>query len=225
MTTGRRANASFLLAELIVVLMGVLIALGVDSWWQGRAERGRELAYLRSINADLAVTVESLQSAIEGDSANFNRLDSALVFLVGQEDVPVQELSRLTATTIVPFKLNTGTLNALVGTGDIGLVQSETLRSQLIASAARFSEGYDGTQSVLSRAANNVHGLVIELTRLQLESESPEMLLASMRRSPVFIGSVSLHQNHIRNQLIYLRDMREAGNELIDAIQQELDQR
>lgn len=46
-----------------------------------------------------------------------------------------------------------------------------------------------------------------------------------MRRSPVFIGSVSLHQNYIRNQLIYLRDMREAGDELIDAIQQELDRR
>ena len=225
MTTDRRAKASFLLAELIVVLLGVLIALGVDSWWQGRAERGRELAYLRSINADLAVTVESLQSAIESDSAIFNRLDSALVVLWGQEDVAVQELSRLVAIVLPPFKLNIGTLNALVGTGDIGLVQSEPLRSQLIAGAARFSEGYDGTQSVLSRAADNARGLIIELTRLQLESERPEVLLASMRRSPVFIGSVSLHQNYIRNQLIYLRDMREAGDELIDAIQQELDRR
>lgn len=144
MTTDRRAKASFLLAELIVVLLGVLIALGVDSWWQGRAERGRELAYLRSINADLAVTVESLQSAIESDSAIFNRLDSALVVLWGQEDVAVQELSRLVAIVLPPFKLNIGTLNALVGTGDIGLVQSEPLRSQLIAGAAGSRKGTTG---------------------------------------------------------------------------------
>lgn len=113
----------------------------------------------------------------------------------------------------------------LSGPGTSGLVQSEPLRSQLIAGAARFSEGYDGTQSVLSRASVNTRDLWIELTRLQLESETPERLLANMRSSPVFVGSVSLHQNYLRNELSYLRQMREAGNELIDGIQQELDRR
>lgn len=103
-----------------MVLLGVLIALGVDSWWQGREERERELAYLRSINSDLAATVETLQSAIESDSARILTLDSAFVVFRGGEDVQLQELLGLLAITLSPFNLNTGTLNALVGTGDIG---------------------------------------------------------------------------------------------------------
>ncbi len=41
------SRASWLLSETLVVVLGVLIALGLNDYWTGREERALELQYLK----------------------------------------------------------------------------------------------------------------------------------------------------------------------------------
>ena len=52
-------------AEILVVVTGVLIALAINAWWQGRQNSQREHAYLSEIRRDLIATETSLQNSIE----------------------------------------------------------------------------------------------------------------------------------------------------------------
>ena len=221
----RRAKASFLVAELIVVLLGVLIALGVDSWWEGLEDRDRERAYLEAIRTDLAETVEALDSGIHSDSVSQIQMDSLGAVLGAPGDRDTEGWGRLLAFTLSYQPLNLGTLEALIQTGDIGLIQSERLRAELIAAAGRLSRGQEGLAAVLSRAGVNTREFVLELQRINLQSESPEDVLALASRSSVFSGSVLMHSIYLQNQLRILRDMRAAAAAVTDAIDEALERR
>jgi len=49
-----RIPAGRLAAEFLVIVIGVLLALGVDRWVAGMDERDQELAYLTGLRADFA---------------------------------------------------------------------------------------------------------------------------------------------------------------------------
>ena len=44
-------------AEYLIVVLGVLTAVGINAWWQGRQDVAQEQVYLRQLVADLRETV------------------------------------------------------------------------------------------------------------------------------------------------------------------------
>jgi hypothetical protein len=54
-----------LLAELAVIVLGVLIALAVDNWWTERGERAEEAEILRALADDLESSKDLLAEALE----------------------------------------------------------------------------------------------------------------------------------------------------------------
>jgi len=128
-------------AEFLVVVSGVLVALALGAWWQERADREREGAYLRQLAADLESTERSLQWV-----AAFH-LESALAAArVGQafwkpEPPTLAELSHDLARPFRSLRQRPvlGTIEALIATGDLRLVRSNSLRTEL-TSYAEFAE-------------------------------------------------------------------------------------
>lgn len=53
-----------LVAELAVIVAGVLIALGAESWWGRRQERRQAEEYVRQLLVDFRETERQLQNAI-----------------------------------------------------------------------------------------------------------------------------------------------------------------
>ena len=51
-------------AELIVVVAGILLALGLQSWWQGRENDVRGISYQRQVLADAKQTRASYQKPL-----------------------------------------------------------------------------------------------------------------------------------------------------------------
>ena len=55
-------------AELIVVVAGILLALGLQSWWQGRENDARGIFYQHQVLADVKQTRATDQKAIATDA-------------------------------------------------------------------------------------------------------------------------------------------------------------
>ncbi len=128
------------LPELIIIVVGVLAALGVDHWNSGRADRALEISYLDALLTDL-----------RADSAEFTDIlvpalaqkDSGLLAIApvvrGHAPVPEDTVQFLRMAALGgrlgggPELGTSTTYEELIATGALRLIGSPPLRSRLVA--------------------------------------------------------------------------------------------
>jgi hypothetical protein len=123
-----------LIAELAVIVAGVLIALGADSWWEHRQENRRAAEYLEQLLVDFRSTERQIQNAIAGDTRKFDAASGVIDRAYRGRFPPADSLELPTGYDF--FLPPTGTLTALVQGGDLRLLDSDTLRYALVAYAS-----------------------------------------------------------------------------------------
>jgi hypothetical protein len=127
---GRRLTAEF-----VVIVVGVLVALGVDAARDARLERIREAGYLLQLRTDLAVTAESLAEAIAVDRRASESADLLIRALASPGLPPSDSLAAWTAATTnssASFYPTMGTVTALVESGELRILRDEELRQRVL---------------------------------------------------------------------------------------------
>jgi hypothetical protein len=118
-----------------VVVTGVLVALAVQAWSEARRDAGRERAYLAQLAADLRDTERVLDSADVGNRAS--TVAAARFVRAFYEPVPPPRDSVLAwyrrASYYETVRPVTGTVEALVATGDLHLLRSDRARAAVSA--------------------------------------------------------------------------------------------
>lgn len=118
-------------AEFFVVVSGIVVALWLQAWWQGRQEASREGAYLRQMAADLRETErrlgESDRLARDGERAG-----ALLVRAYYSPEAPPADSVLAWLRRANPYEAArpvTGTIEALVLTGDLNLIRDAGVRA------------------------------------------------------------------------------------------------
>jgi hypothetical protein len=127
-----------LIAELAVIVAGVLMALGADSWWEQRQEHRLAEEYLQQLLVDFRETERGLQSAIAGDTEKLQSASGVLDRAYRGRFPPADSLELPTGYHF--FHALTGTLTALVQGGDLRLLDSDSLRFELVAYSATIDD-------------------------------------------------------------------------------------
>lgn len=173
------------LPEFLVIVVGVLVALGIDAWWDERADREREAAYLDQLAADLSTTEVDLEGALDGF---MTRALAAAQFARAYWQQPRPTMDELAPAirelaTSRRYRPVLGTIHALISTGDLTLIESLDMRARLVAysewAQARIDdiERFDATYfrpavSTLS-ARINMPELVAPLVRAESTASEP----------------------------------------------------
>ena len=132
-----REGLHWFLAEFLVVVVGVLVALAVSAWWQGRQDREHERQYLQQLDADLHATESDIQHA--QTFLNREALAAAAVVHAFWGARPASD-AELRSDLVRPwqtarFRPVLGNIQALISSGDINVIRSAALRSQLVSYA------------------------------------------------------------------------------------------
>jgi hypothetical protein len=218
-----------LIAELAVIVAGVLIALGADSWWEQRQERRQAEAYLQQLLVDFRGTEHRLQNAIAGDIKTFESAAKVTDRAFRGQFPPTDSLELPTGYHF--FTPQTGTLTALVQGGDLRLLNGDTLRFELVAYASlidqietvlRHTETliWNSTerlalgrarhsQSALRRAANDGSGW-------------GQVEVSGALNDPEIISALQVQAMASQIRLFNLRRLEEPTSRLIRLIQAEL---
>lgn len=128
---GRRLR--WFVAEFFVVTMGLLAALALDAWWQGRKDSARADAYLGQIHADLAATERSFTAADSLLDVTRPLVLNLSRALYAAERPAAPDLFRwleFSGRVTYPRPI-LGTLEAIVGNGQVELLANDTLEVQL----------------------------------------------------------------------------------------------
>ena len=137
----RQQNWFAVVLEVLIVIVGVVIGFQVTSWGQARSDVAREQTYLRQLASDLHETLrlveraDSIHTADRSDRAAANAIQMYYLPEPPPRDSVIEWLIRPSWIQIVTPLL--GTADALISSGDLGLVRDDSLRAGITAYVAR----------------------------------------------------------------------------------------
>ncbi len=136
--------------EGVVIVGSILLAFGIQAWWDGRQERVEERQALEALARDFESAAEEMDQVLlvmdsvaiaaniilgwTGPSADSRHADSLALLLPS-------------ITRVTDFHPPVGTLQALLGSGDLRLIRNDSLRAALASFPSRLdqiktTEGY-----------------------------------------------------------------------------------
>lgn len=172
----------FVLLEFAVIVAGVLAALAAEAWWDARQEQGRERDYLRQMLADTRENEARLDIAILADSAFVAAAVHVARVLEGLEPAPAADtlanwlIDTFSSTDI---QLLTGSYGSIIAAGDLRLIGTDTLRSEIVAYAATLQHVQQMLSLLLDQALGTSKDMGREfpyLRRLLLAMEDTTLL-------------------------------------------------
>jgi hypothetical protein len=144
--TRGRINWHQALAEVVLITIGVLGALAVDSWWAERDAAERERVQLEALRVEMHDNLNRLDLLIKDQVDLLGTQRQLLRVIHGVDSTPsTAEVGRLIYQSRRFFRLEpvTGAYDALVASGDLRLVGSEELRAALARFYGHIARGYE----------------------------------------------------------------------------------
>ncbi|MDH3208440.1 MAG: hypothetical protein OEO79_17695 [Gemmatimonadota bacterium] len=229
MAEGKKAIAARLGLEFLVVLVGILAALGVDDWRQARSDRQLEQHLFTSLAADLEndrrdaqlqerlagrhrEAVNHLLAIFEHPSAPRDQqfdlspyeIDASLNLLLGMPELQVFN----------------PTYTEMISTGSIRVIRNRALRRQI-------SSYYQTAEQVLSVPLRQVdprpelQGALAALGVASGQAEEMPDLAQRLRTDPM-IATHALRIRQYYDNRVALDRMQEAREALVESVQEEM---
>lgn len=131
----RKQNWSVLFLELLVVVIGLVLAFQVDRWWEERGERVKEQEYINRLITEVREDTEAISYA--SDLAEVRKGFAELLIDVANNPAVAQQQPAmfLAAVAQAPFtftpSLVSHTFEDLRSTGSMGLIRNAQVKSAL----------------------------------------------------------------------------------------------
>ena len=124
----------YALGEIILVVIGILIALAANNWSIEQAERLQESKYLNNIKLDLEKDLASLETNL-----NFrrNKIDGTQKLIQQINGAPVDDLTELSRNVFntlneLRFTPNNSTYTELASSGNLNLISVDSIKILLL---------------------------------------------------------------------------------------------
>ncbi len=132
--------------ETLIIVLGVLIAFGVNDYWTDRQDRALELQYLKRLRADLNSDIEWLKRYNAGAMRRkFAALDAMAPVVRGLEPVPDDLETFLINVTLggiggasPTYFVTATTFEDIKATGNLPLIRDKDMRGRLSSYYIRF---------------------------------------------------------------------------------------
>jgi hypothetical protein len=131
------------LAELVVIVLGVLIALFAESAWNEHLDRDEGRSYASRLSAELRSNLEKLENDIIWTEQACYSTETALALLRNADGAPGPSLLlrlAVSAATYPSPEYQRATYDDLIGTGKLSLIEDAVLREQTVSVYTGFFE-------------------------------------------------------------------------------------
>jgi hypothetical protein len=160
-------------SEFLVVVAGILVALGLQAWWQNRQDSSRGAEYQQQILSDVRATERTLRDSIVIDQAHYSatKLLSAALYApaVPTRGQTLQWLQSYSGWLNDPRPV-LGNVNALMQTGEIRLISNPVVRRAIISYASIMDTTWGDRDAQLARM---VRANDLALARLEAADVPP----------------------------------------------------
>jgi hypothetical protein len=122
-------------AEAVAILFSILLAFGIQAWWDARGDSIRETVVLEALRDDFVASRETIEDWLAFHQA----VQQSTLALTRESLASTPTLSREKLNLLLldlswwdsSQRFNTGALNSLISTGDLALISNDDLRRDL----------------------------------------------------------------------------------------------
>jgi len=124
----------YAVGEILLVMIGILLAVQVNNWNSARIERHKEIKYLRALKHDLQVDLVNLKEMID---LRRKKTNTAIALLTTPPPIDTRGIQALDSMVKVVFGWKdyhprTNTLKELTNSGDLSLIRSDSIKTILL---------------------------------------------------------------------------------------------
>jgi hypothetical protein len=215
-------------SEFVVIVVGVLAALSVDSWRQNQTDRGVERRYLDQIVTD---SQENLRLIREATALEQKHLDVAqTLWGAAQRDVPPSADSvgvwlgrRDGSWWFSDPRLRDGTISALTQTGDFALIRDGRVRSGILGYVSQLQADLEQFRREvnLHKEADlrlDIRGEMGLTPDLSPRSPRAVRLYLAIVRDPEGRAALNTLRKSYESRIWYLGQIEEATTALLDML-------
>ncbi len=148
----------YALGEIILVVIGILIALAINNSNEDRIKREKEQVYLVGLKNEFKTSKSKLEELIRVNSNSYEAAIKIMALVDSFDTASEAELSELFVTAFaydIFFNPNNSLLNEMINSGSLKDISNDTLRIQLTHWIATI-EDIANQEKVLSEQRNNV---------------------------------------------------------------------
>lgn len=184
----------YAIGEIILVVIGILIALQINNWNEYQKERNREKLYLQSLKFDLEESKAELNRVItKTDTIIMATLE---LLRPSIDTVPMPPPAVFDSLVIRTYgytiaMTNEGTINDINGSGDLKVIRNDSLRRMIASWEAGFKmirEREDLLKTAFQRNAGKLEDKVDMLNpdRRLMNDETRRFLISDLEHRNVF---------------------------------------
>ncbi|SEQ07136.1 hypothetical protein SAMN05421824_1081 [Hyunsoonleella jejuensis] len=137
MTSGNTPKyIKYAIGEIVLVVIGILIALQVNNWNEDRIENRRLSNYARSLIQDLKNDIEMLKVSLFQAKKGFYRIENLRNYMLSTPSDSLSNTDLFVYTYDImyrPYKWNRSTFEELKSSGSIRYIRNDSLEKRLVA--------------------------------------------------------------------------------------------
>ncbi|WP_052184166.1 DUF6090 family protein [Psychroserpens sp. Hel_I_66] len=243
METGKTGKYfKYAIGEIILVVIGILIALQINNWNENRKASNEELNILIALQSDFLISKNRIQETIKVQT-NAMRHSEELIKIYERQnkmefeyfDTHLDSLDYLISYGGSWYRAEpiTGAYNSLISAGKIDLIQNQDLRQLLAQFIADFESGFedqDTAMSLLDVLNKETTHFVLKIAsnkfreRFNFEPRRVNELniAASFFSNDAFFGNLYLKSALEYNRIIRQNELLNQTNSILNLINQEL---
>ena len=196
----------YAIGEIILVVIGILIALQINNANENRKKRINEQLILKALKEDFLVNRESIKIALAQHDYHLNELTEYLKHLGPNVPALRDSIYKYDVSDYVKLNLTNGTLLSVINTEKIEIIQNEQLKSKLSTYPSTY-ENYKEYEDVNKDIVINKHRALGERYTSIIRLDSALLRKSEQHRSD-FLGWARdpQHQNNTVNRIVIMRN-------------------
>lgn len=123
----------YAIGEIVLVVIGILIALQLNNYSEYKKEREKEIALLANLSNEIGLDILQIDNNTQLSQERLSRLDSLLQLLHQTDSIDKSSFIQQSFEFVIDqyFKSNSGIFDEAVSSGKMSYVQNETLRQNI----------------------------------------------------------------------------------------------
>ena len=123
----------YAIGEIVLVVIGILIALQINNWNEDQKSRKKELTYLENIRADLLMNIDELNTFIDSRNSCIASCDVLLDFYNENKELDLQDFNSNALNVMIwfPFIQHDNTYQELLNSGNLAMISNKDIKTGL----------------------------------------------------------------------------------------------
>ncbi|OEJ99836.1 DUF6090 family protein [Roseivirga misakiensis] len=194
----------YAIGEITLVMIGILLAMGINNWNQDRLKRKQELVYLTNLKNDLSNNIELLTPLDSIYKINISNLQKGIQLFKNTPSIfDFRTIDSLTSTYWSIFPVNRSTYDEMLSGGNFYSIRNATLKEK-ISNHYNLAESYESAFQEINRNGQDITNLNKELYPLLV-------LIDRLKQSPIDLKGIDTTWIHNPNSASYIGFFKQAS--------------